>query len=145
MSEHRVSSVANSMSHPLTEDVQEAPMADRQINQYTSCPWTLCLHTSPEGWECLELINCGTAPDHFKDPVKWSWSVCGRVVGAGLYGTTTSVTYASITFDTIGCLLTQIRLSYARENELFKPSGGFGSMTAMELDSATLSLPFPYT
>ncbi|KAI6017096.1 hypothetical protein EDC04DRAFT_2608141 [Pisolithus marmoratus] len=64
MSKHYVDSVA---TNTLSEGVQETPMADRQTSQYTNCPWTLCLYTDPEGWECVVPINCGTAPDHFKD------------------------------------------------------------------------------
>lgn len=37
------------------------------MNQNTCCPWTSCLHTDPDGWECLDPIDCGTAPNHFKD------------------------------------------------------------------------------
>ncbi|KAI6124026.1 hypothetical protein EDD16DRAFT_1517700 [Pisolithus croceorrhizus] len=37
-------------SDTSSEAIQEAPASDKQT-----------------GWECLELINCGTAPDHFKD------------------------------------------------------------------------------
>ncbi|KAI6111236.1 hypothetical protein F5141DRAFT_1063559 [Pisolithus sp. B1] len=39
-----------STSDTSSEAIQEAPASDKQT-----------------GWECLELINCGTAPDHFKD------------------------------------------------------------------------------
>lgn len=60
-------SIANSTSFTLSETTQEAPTAAKKGNRYTCCPWTLCLHTDPEGRECLGLINCGTAPDHFKD------------------------------------------------------------------------------
>ncbi|KIK24453.1 hypothetical protein PISMIDRAFT_410144 [Pisolithus microcarpus 441] len=70
MSTHHVSPVANSTSYTLSEAIQEAPASDNQTttqNQYTCCPWTFCLYTDPEGRECLELINCSTVPDHFKD------------------------------------------------------------------------------
>ncbi|KAI6143981.1 hypothetical protein BKA82DRAFT_1008850 [Pisolithus tinctorius] len=67
MPEHYNGSIANSTSHTLSKAPQETPTAEKQVNQYTSCPWTFCLYTDPEGRECLEFINCGTAPDHFKD------------------------------------------------------------------------------
>ncbi|KAI6140427.1 hypothetical protein BKA82DRAFT_1008842 [Pisolithus tinctorius] len=61
--EHHIGSIANSTSHTI----QEAFTVDVQTNQYSSCPKTLCLYTDPQGCECLEPINCGTAPDHFKN------------------------------------------------------------------------------
>ncbi|KAI6140402.1 hypothetical protein BKA82DRAFT_4019432 [Pisolithus tinctorius] len=61
-------SVANSTPHISSNAAQEAPMVDQRASQYTCRPWTtLCLYTDPEGWECLEPINCGTVPGHFKD------------------------------------------------------------------------------
>ncbi|KAI6111237.1 hypothetical protein F5141DRAFT_1202911 [Pisolithus sp. B1] len=60
------------MSHTLSKAIQEPPVSHQQVllklqSQYTCCPWTFCLYTDPEGWECLEPVDCGTAPGHFKD------------------------------------------------------------------------------
>ncbi|KAI6147578.1 hypothetical protein EDD17DRAFT_1514453 [Pisolithus thermaeus] len=63
--EHHMGSGVNSTSYTLTKATQEVPALDRQT--YTCCPWTLCLFTHPEGSECLEPINCGNAPNHFKN------------------------------------------------------------------------------
>ncbi|KAI6046768.1 hypothetical protein EDC04DRAFT_1248615 [Pisolithus marmoratus] len=89
--EHYVSPIANSTSHTLTEAIEERRTSDTQTNKYTCCPWTFCLNTDPEGWECLELINCDTAPDHFKNKhgitnmgreveLVCVWQGCGRQV-----------------------------------------------------------------
>ncbi|KAI6147588.1 hypothetical protein EDD17DRAFT_75343 [Pisolithus thermaeus] len=67
MSEHYVGPGASSTSHTLTKATREAPELDRRANLYTCCPWTLCLYTDPEGSECLEPIDCGTASNHFKN------------------------------------------------------------------------------
>ncbi|KAI6046764.1 hypothetical protein EDC04DRAFT_2597872 [Pisolithus marmoratus] len=104
MPEHYIGSVTTSTSHTLTNAAQEVPALNKQANQYTSCPSTLCLYTDPEGWECLELINCGTAADHFKD--------------AKSSDTITSDTSVSITSGTIESLLTQTKPSYGWEDVL---------------------------
>ncbi|KAI6110924.1 hypothetical protein EDD16DRAFT_1522022 [Pisolithus croceorrhizus] len=67
MLEHYVGSGVNSTPHTLPKVTREAPALDRQTNPYTCCPWTLCLYTDPEGRECLEPIDCGAAPNHFKN------------------------------------------------------------------------------
>ncbi|KAI6010871.1 hypothetical protein F5J12DRAFT_781844 [Pisolithus orientalis] len=65
--EHYISSTVNSTYNTLGNAVPQTPTTDRRANRYTNCPTTLCLYTNPDGWECLELINCGDASDHFRD------------------------------------------------------------------------------
>ncbi|KAI6141544.1 hypothetical protein EDD17DRAFT_1902512, partial [Pisolithus thermaeus] len=76
-------------SDTSSEAIQEVPASDKQTSQYTCCPWNFCLYTDPQGWECLELINCGSAPDHFKNKhgiinlareveLICMWQGCGR-------------------------------------------------------------------
>ncbi|KAI6097317.1 hypothetical protein EV401DRAFT_2202655, partial [Pisolithus croceorrhizus] len=67
MLEHYIGPAASSTSHTLTEATQEASALDRRTDQYACCSWTLCLYTDPGGRECLEPIDCGTAPNHFKN------------------------------------------------------------------------------
>ncbi|KIK12262.1 hypothetical protein PISMIDRAFT_458145 [Pisolithus microcarpus 441] len=67
MPEHYIGPGTSSTSHTLTNATQEAPASDRRTSRYASCPWTLCLYTDPEGCECLDPIDCGTAPSHFKN------------------------------------------------------------------------------
>ncbi|KAI6017539.1 hypothetical protein BKA83DRAFT_4120687 [Pisolithus microcarpus] len=118
MSTHHVSPVANSTSYTLSEAIQEAPASDNQTttqNQYTCCPWTFCLYTDPEGRECLELINCSTVPDHFKD----KHGIANLARGVELV-------------YMLGGLLMQTNPSYTWEDELFGGYWGGGGMTAVE-------------
>ncbi|KAI6143976.1 hypothetical protein BKA82DRAFT_994124 [Pisolithus tinctorius] len=54
-----------------------------------------------------------------------------KIANAEFLGITSSVTYVSITFDTIGRLVMQTNLSYALEDDLFNRYGRFGRMTAI--------------
>ncbi|KAI6143919.1 hypothetical protein BKA82DRAFT_4017159 [Pisolithus tinctorius] len=108
--------------------VQEAPMADQQASYNTCRPWTtLCLYTDSEGQECFEPIDCSTVPDHFRD----SHGITNMGREVELVCITSSVTYVSITFDTIGRLVMQTNLSYALEDDLFNRYGRSGRMTAI--------------
>ncbi|KAI6117576.1 hypothetical protein EDD16DRAFT_1003914 [Pisolithus croceorrhizus] len=37
------------------------------MNTYANCPSTLCLCLGPNGMTCDQYINCGSAPDHFRN------------------------------------------------------------------------------
>ncbi|KAI6111241.1 hypothetical protein F5141DRAFT_1202915 [Pisolithus sp. B1] len=130
MPECYIGPILNSTSNTLSEAIQEAPASGKRM--YTCCPWTLCLHTDPEGWECLELINCGTAPDHFK--IQHGITNMGREIE--IVCIITSVTSVSITSDTTGWLLTQTNLPYGQEGESCNHHGGKGNVTAMKSESA---------
>ncbi|KAI6101225.1 hypothetical protein F5141DRAFT_288762 [Pisolithus sp. B1] len=65
--EHYHSSIANSTYDTLGYVVQRTPTTATRVNRYASCPFTLCLYTDPNGGECWEPINCGSASAHFSD------------------------------------------------------------------------------
>ncbi|KAI6046761.1 hypothetical protein EDC04DRAFT_2597870 [Pisolithus marmoratus] len=137
MPEHYIAPVASSTSRTLTKATQEAATLEKRTNQYTCCPSTVCLYTDPNGQECLELINCGTTPNHFKN--RHGITNMGREVKlVKLPDTTIFVTSESVTSDTIAWLLTHNKPSYGWKDELFKSHGGFGSMIAMKFEGAGL-------
>lgn len=69
---------------------------DNQIDEYSTCPAIRCLCTGSDGRECLQYINCGVVPAHFKDAhnikhltrrrlLDCTWRGCGRRVSRHNY------------------------------------------------------------
>ncbi|KIK24443.1 hypothetical protein PISMIDRAFT_678310 [Pisolithus microcarpus 441] len=88
---YRTGPGASSASHTLRKATRGSPASDRRTNRYACRQWTLCLYKDPEGNECLEQIDCGTVPEHFRNkhgiPEKGrevelvcAWQSCGRRV-----------------------------------------------------------------
>ncbi|KAI6046776.1 hypothetical protein EDC04DRAFT_2597884 [Pisolithus marmoratus] len=130
MPEHYIGPVTGSTSHALAKATQEAPASsDKRPVGFSE------IHL---GWECLEPIDCGTVPDHFKN--KHGIANMGREVE--LVYTTTSVTSVSTTSDTTGCLPTQTKPSHAWEDELVRGHREFRKMILKVLDSVDFATRF---
>ncbi|KAI6017541.1 hypothetical protein BKA83DRAFT_4320912 [Pisolithus microcarpus] len=143
MPEHYIAPVVSSTSNTLTNATQEAPASGKRLNQYTCCPWTLCLHTDLQGWECLDLINCGTAPDHFKNQhgitnmsreveLVCVWQGCGCQVTRHNY--VRHVREHHLGHDRVSAHTSQPALW--PEGESCSHRGGEGNMTAVESEGA---------